>query len=122
MSLESLLNEEPGAILFRSGAPQKVDGQGKPVDGLGKIDFIQGRFVALNADQIEAWRTKAVKATYEFITQDDRVRNGDFLQAVEDDRLFRVTSVGDRVYRKGSIPTFYKHAIVADGRSQPGTT
>lgn len=111
MSLEQLLDEEPPATLQKQANPGRVDAVGMPLHSLSDVRSVSGRAIRLSARQVEAWRTLAVEASYEFLTFDGDVQNGHFLK-LSDGRLFRVTGTGARWYEKGGIPTYYKYPMV----------
>jgi hypothetical protein len=110
MSLESLLAEEPPLTLQRQAVPGAVDTGGLPLHNLVDVRPVVGRLVRLGARQIAAWYALAVDATYEYISQDEGIENGDFLAG--DGRLWRVVGTGAKVYAKGLIPTHTKYPLL----------
>lgn len=111
MAIEDLLADEDPSVLMRQARPGQVDLQGLPLHGLQDVCSVQGRPVLASARQVSAWHALDIEADYEFVTLEDDVRNGDFIR-LSDDRLFRMTGVGQKRYGKGSIQTYYKYPLV----------
>jgi len=115
MSMRDMLDDEPSATLRRQASPGEVDQSGLPLHGLQDVRPVQGRFVLGNARQVEAWRSLAIEADYEFITFDPDIRNGDFILS-KDSRLFRVTGAWQKRYGKGTLETYLKYPCLEERR------
>lgn len=110
MSLESLLAVEPPCTIMRQRTQGEANETGLPLNDLVMVRQSIGRLVRNSTRQVEAWRSLGIEATYEFITQDEDIENGQFLKSV-DLRLFRVVGTKAKVYAKGNIPYHLKYPL-----------
>lgn len=110
MSMESLLASEPVHSVYRQAQPGEKDAGGLPVHGLVPDRSIVGRLKPNSSRQKEMWASLGVESDYTLISQDLSVKNGEYVKSA-DNRLFRVVSVGEISYGKGSIPTHTRYAL-----------
>lgn len=110
MSMLSLFAAQPRAVVQRPTSPGATNSAGMPLAGMSTVySGVMGRLVLLNAGQQKAWFTLAVEATYEFITFESRVRNGDHI--VIDGRTFRVTGTRQKRMAAGNIDSYWKYPL-----------
>lgn len=115
MSFESLIDDEPRANVKRPALENETDEAGLPIHGLVDVIIgVPGRLFAANASQMNAWLALGVQATYNYVTSERGIENGNFLEV--DGRLFRVMGVNRKTMGKGAIPDIWEYPLAEASR------
>ncbi len=108
MSFESLVATQPPVKVMRQARPGEVDENGLPTQRLVKDRNSTGRLVMNSGQQKEMWNALGIESDYTFVTQDESIQNGEFIELGSYDggtgRRWRVNGLNRLTYPIGNLP------------------
>jgi len=102
---------QPIATLVRRPVPGLSDELGLPLgDTVLAGSGIKGRLTPPSTSQRAMWMSLGIVASYQFITYQSDIQNGDLL--IVDERTFRVVGTGGKTYAySDTIPSYYEYPL-----------
>ncbi len=88
------------------------DAAGYPINEMVAVGLTFGRAKKASEQQIQAWLSLGVVASYVFITEDKTIENGQFILTSKDNRFFRVEGTGGMWYEAGTIPDHLDYPMI----------
>lgn len=117
MSFESLVATQPALRVMRQARPGEVDENGMPTHNLVKDRNTCGRLRMNNGIQKQMWFANGIESDYTFITQDESLQNGQFLElgvynaATRTGRRWEIVGFNALTYPIGNLPRHCSYAL-----------